>query len=85
MNGQRELRVMYANVQSLNNKVNELRALAAVESPDVIALTETWTNESVANEVVHVEGYDMVVRKDRRDTVGGRGGGIIVYVKDVFA
>ena len=72
MDGQRELRVMYANVQSLNNKVNELRALVTMESPDIIALTETWTNESVANEFLHVEGYDMVVRKDRGDTVGGR-------------
>ena len=85
VDGQGELRIMYANVQSLNNKVNELRALVAVECPDVIALTETWTNENVANEFLHVEGYDMVVRKDRRDTVGGRGGGIIVYVKDLFA
>ena len=85
MDRQRELRVMYANVQSLNNKVNELRALVVKESPDVIALAETWTNESVANEFLHVEGYDMVVRKDRRDTIGGRGGGIIVYVKEVFA
>ena len=56
MDGQRELRVMYANVQSLNNKVNELRALVAVESPDVVALTETWTNENVADEFLHVEG-----------------------------
>ena len=85
MGGERGLRVMYANVQSLNNKVNELRALVVLESPDVIALTETWTNDSVANEFLYIEGYDMVVRKDRMDTAGGRGGGIIVYVKDVFA
>ena len=85
VDGQRGLRVMCANVQSLNNKVNELRALATLECPDVIALTETWTNESIANECLHVEGYDVVVRKDRTDTAGGRGGGIVVYVKDVFA
>ena len=61
MDGERGLRVMYANVQSLNNKVNELRALVVLESPDVIALTETWTNDSVANEFLYIEGYDMVV------------------------
>ena len=84
MDGQRGLKVLYANVQSINNKINELRALVVNECPDVVALTETWTNESIADECLWIDGYDMVVRKDRTDTAGGRGGGIVVYVKDLF-
>ena len=85
MDRQRGLKIMYANVQSLNNKVNELKALIVKECPDVVALTETWTNENIANEYLWVDGYDMVVRNDRIDTTGGRGGGIVVYVRDLFA
>ena len=84
MDGQRGLKVLYANVQSINNKINELRALLVKECPDVVALTETWTNSSIADECLWIDGYDMVVRKDRTDTTGGRGGGIVVYVKDLF-
>ena len=76
---------MFANAQSINNKINELRSLVVRESPDVVALTETWTHESIADEYLCLEGYDMIVRKDRADTVGGRGGGIVVYVREIFA
>ena len=55
---------MFANVQSLNNKIDELRSLLVRESPDVVALTETWTNDNIPNVYLHVEGYDMMV-KDR--------------------
>ena len=77
--------VLYANAQSINNKINELRALVVEAKPDVVALTESWTNENVDNEILKMEGYDMIVRRDRTDTVGGRGGGILIYVKGVYA
>ena len=77
--------VLYANVQSVNNKLNELRAVLVDVKPDVVALTESWTNEMVDNEVLKMEGYDLIVRRDRSDTVGGRGGGILIYVRGVYA
>ena len=76
---------MYANVQSVNNKINELRATVAKEMPDVVALTETWTNENIDSLYLGIDGYEIVVRSDRADTVGGRGGGILVYVKSIVA
>ena len=81
MDGKNRLRVIYSNVQSLNNKVNELRAIANMESPDVIALTETWTNENITDAYLQLEGYELLARKDRTDTSRGRGGGIVVYVR----
>ena len=71
--------LLYSNVQSINNKINEMRALVEMERPDVIVLTETWTHEGIDDAFLQIAGYEMAVRSDRRDTAGGRGGGIIVY------
>ena len=69
----------------MNNKINELRATVVKEMPDVVALTETWTNESIENGYLVIDGYEILVRSDRADTMGGRGGGIIVYVRGIVA
>ena len=78
--GARGLKVMFANTQSVVNKVDELRAVVSVLKPEVIALTESWTNESIGDDHLVINGYEMVARKDRRDTDRGRGGGLLVYV-----
>ena len=85
MDGQSGIKVLYSNVQSVVRKMDELRAVLALEKPDVIALTETWTNESIDDSYLWIEGYNLVERKDRKDTEGGRGGGILVYAREVIA
>ena len=52
--------------------------------PDLIILTETWCNNSISNAVISVPGYfiDPALRLDRTDTLDGKGGGIIVYVRN---
>ena len=77
----RELKVMCGNVQSLVNKVDELRAVISSEKPDIMALTETWTHGGIGDEIVSIDGYEMIAREDRNDTAKGRGGGVIVYSK----
>ena len=72
--------VLYTNARSLVNKINELRVIAANKNPDIIIITETWTNDAIGNDYLHLNGYIIIVRKDRTDTGGGRGGGIIAYV-----
>ena len=74
--GEGGITVMFTNAQSIVNKVDELRALVAMTKPDVIALTETWTNDSIGNDYLTISDYEIVVRKDREDTDRGRGGGI---------
>ena len=37
--------------------------------------------EVTFGEILKLEGYEMVARDDRKDTCGGRGGGILVFVK----
>ena len=76
--------VLYTNAQSLVNKICEMRAVVAMNNPDILIVTETWTNESISNEYLGIDGYDIIERKDRNDTDKGRGGGILMYVKKVL-
>ena len=75
------LSLLYTNAQSLVNKVNELRIITAINNPDIIIITETWTNDSISNDFLGINGYELIERKDRNDTLMGRGGGICVYVR----
>ena len=79
--GLNEIKVMFANVQSIMNKLDEVRAVVQIQSPDIFAVTESWTNDDVGNEVLQIKGYEIIDRLDRNDTDRGRGGGIIVYAK----
>ena len=72
---------MYTNAQSIIKKMDELKVVANMVKPDVIALTETWTNDQIDNSFLNVEGYEVVARDDREDTEKGRGGGVLIYVK----
>ena len=72
---------MYTNAQSVLKKMSELRAVIEINKPDVVALTETWTNSDISNEFLHIDGYEILEREDRVDTSRGRGGGILLYVR----
>ena len=61
--------------------MSELRAVIEINKPDVVALTETWTNSDISNEFLHIDGYEILEREDRVDTSRGRGGGILLYVR----
>ena len=75
------MKVLYTNARSIVNKVDELRIFANISEPDVIALTESWTNPNITNQFLNIPNYDIVARHDRNDTRNGRGGGILIYVK----
>ena len=52
--------------------------------PDLILVTESWCNNSVSNEFLSIDGYELQtdLRSDRNDTAQGRGGGLLVYSKN---
>ena len=54
------------------NKIGELRAVISLKLPDVIALTETWTNCNISDDFLHIDGYELMGRKDREDRSGKR-------------
>ena len=80
--GLSEMKVMFANVQSIMNKMDEIRAEILIQNPDIFAVTESWTNDDIGNEVLLIKGYEIINRLDRNDTDRGRGGGIIIYAKN---
>ena len=75
---------MYTNARSIVNKIDELRIYAKSVNPDVIAITESWTNCNISNHYLQLPNYSIVARHDRNDTANGRGGGILIYVKDTI-
>ena len=75
------LKVMFANVRSILNKFNEFLALISIDTPDIVGVTETWLHSEISNSEVQVPGY-KIFRQDRTDTINGRGGGVLLYVKE---
>jgi hypothetical protein len=77
------LNVLYLNAQSVVKKVDELRCVASMTNPDIILVTESRCNSEISNAFLAIDGYEIQqdLRTDREDTVGGRGGGLLVYGK----
>ena len=59
--------------------MDELLVFAHSCSPDIIALTESWTHEGISDQQILVPGYSQPYRHDRSD--GRKGGGVCCYVK----
>jgi exonuclease III len=76
------LKILYTNIRSINNKISELKLYVVNSKPDIIAITESWTHETIPNSYLSIPNYYIASRKDRKDTANGRGGGILVYVRD---
>ena len=51
----------------------EFRAVVEMKRPDVVALTETWTNVDIDNNFLHISDYEIIEREVRVDTNRGRG------------
>ena len=75
------LRILYTNARSIVNKVQELKLYVLNVDPDVIIITETWTHSAISNDFLNIPNYYITARHDRSDTLNGRGGGILIYVK----
>ncbi|PKU38375.1 rna-directed dna polymerase from mobile element jockey-like [Limosa lapponica baueri] len=63
----------------MGNKQEELESIMLLERCDIVAITETWWDESY-NWSLGIEGYKLF----RRDRQGRRGGGVTLYVKELI-
>jgi len=61
------------------NKLDYLRAEVQVIDPDITAISESWTNDSISDIELNLTGYTLF-RKDRGLDI--KGGGVLLYVKD---
>ena len=73
------VKCIYENARSVMNKLDYLRAEVQVIDPDIIAISESWTNESIGDSELNLTGYTLF-RKDRELDI--KGGGVLMYVKD---
>ena len=75
----RGLRMCHLNVNSLPNKLEDLRYLLRNSPFDIIGLTETHCDNTVSDNELHIDGYDLL-RKDR----SRHGGGVMIYLKNTL-
>ena len=60
-------------------KMEELCTEVQEIDPDIIAVSESWANDSIDDSELSVEGYTLF-RKDR--VLDIKGGGVLLYVKE---
>ena len=69
--------IAYYNINSLRNKIHDLRVVISRFLPDVIVLAETKVNQSLPNQQFLIEEYNEPTRRDRSEY----GGGVIEYTR----
>ncbi|GAB0206747.1 hypothetical protein GRJ2_003140300 [Grus japonensis] len=74
-----QLKCIYTNACSTGNKQEELEAIVQQDSYDLVAITETWWDDS-HDWSAAMDGYKLF----RRDRQGRRGGGVALYVRECF-
>ena len=71
------LHFIHVNARSLYNKMSEIRHISGKTNAAVIAITETWFNDSHTDTEVGIIGYN-ILRRDRQ----GHAGGVCVYIRE---
>ena len=76
----RGLKIVHQNIQSLSDKIDELRLLVKGlhSSIQIITLSETWLKSDRNDSEFAMAGYELF-RKDRDK---GNNGGVAVYIRD---
>ena len=72
------IKVLYSNVNSLFNKVNELSVLAIKESVQIICITETKVNSSISDAEIALPNFTLF-REDSKNNTRYCGSAIYVH------
>jgi ribonucleases P/MRP protein subunit RPP40 len=83
--GGKKLNCLFVNARSISNnfKVEELSMYANIDNLDIIGVAESWLNEDILTSEISLEGF-TVYRKDRSFIKGGRGGGVLLYIRHLL-
>ena len=71
--------VVYNNVQSLTDKLDELKTIADESKPEVFCCVETWLDKSHTKKEIEIKGYKCKIR-NRSDKPNR--GGVAIYFKN---
>ena len=66
------------NARSIINKKNELNIMVDDIKPYIIGITESLANSDITDAELGLERYAMF----RKDRMGRRGGGMLLYIND---
>ena len=69
------LKIIQLNTRSITNKLDQIRLMLHMKSVDILAITETWLDNSWSDNELVITGYNLF----RRDRKASQGGGIIIY------
>ena len=75
-----EIKCVCLNARSIINKKTELNIMVDDIKPHIIGITESWANNDITNAELGLEGYVMF----RKDRIGRRGGGVLLYINDTI-
>ena len=74
-NAEKKMTLLHLNARSLPAHLEDIQQLVLSRCPDVLALSETWLDDSISDNEVSLHGYSLH-RMDRSRT----GGGVAIYV-----
>ena len=75
--GNTGLKCVSLNARNTLNKKNQLNIMVHDSDPHIIGITESWANKDITDAELGQDGYVMF----RKDRMGRRGGGVLLYVK----
>ena len=75
-----EIKCVSLNARRLINRKNELNIMVDDIKPHIIGITESWANNDITDAELGLEGYVMF----RKDRIGRRGGGVLLYIKETI-
>ena len=73
---ERGFKMTFLNIVSLPKKIDEINCSMANKFIDLIAFNETRLDANITDNMIKIDGYD-VVRKDR----SRNGGGVCIYLR----
>ena len=65
---------------SIIHKKTELNIMVDDIKPHIIVIIESWANNDITDAELGLESYVMF----RKDRIGRRGGGVLLYIKDTI-
>ena len=74
-------KLLYFNARSILSKLDLLETHICDNKPDIIAVCESYTNCDIGDALLGIEGYELISRRDGRDTANGRTRGLLMYAK----
>ena len=75
-----EIKCVCLNARSIINKKDELNIMVDDIKSHIIGITESWANNDITDAELGLEGYAMF----RKDRMGRRGGGVLLYINDTI-